>query len=326
MRLYRVGDSGESVRDIQARLAVLGFDCDPDARGEFRSGTRRAVRAFQRDRGLPPDGIVGPDTWRVIVEAGYSLGDRLLYLRRPMLRGDDVADLQSRLNELGFDADKVDGIFGPHTNRAVHEFQLNRSLPQDGVAGPITVGELKLVRRNAVTAGREAIREREWMRRLPATLLGLRLYVDPACRDDKESMLAWDAATALVQSFQNMGGRPIYSRAADVQPPERIRARRANREGADLNVSLQLAGADEEGVFYFESPMSHSEAGRYLAEKLAGPLGLPVLGRASPFLKDTRAPAVVIATDDLHPDMAEPVISGLQEFVDEAASAFGAHR
>ena len=239
-----------------------------------------------------------------------------------MLRGDDVADLQSRLNELGFDADKVDGIFGPNTNRAVHEFQLNRGLPQDGVAGPLTVGELRLVRRNAVTAGREAIREREWLRRLPATLLGLRLYVDPGCRDDKESMLAWDAGTALVRSFQNMGGRPIFSRAADVHPPERIRARRANREGSDLNVSLQLAGADEEGVFYFESPMSHSEAGRYLAEKLGRQLGLQVVGRASPFLKDTRAPAVVIATDDLHPDMADPIITGLQQFVDEAASAF----
>ncbi len=322
MRLYRVGDSGESVRDIQTRLARLGFDSEPDARGEFRSGTRRAVRSFQRDRGLPPDGIVGPDTWRMIVEAGYALGDRLLYLRRPMLRGDDVADLQHRLNELGFDADKVDGIFGPNTDRAVHEFQRNRGMPQDGVAGPQTVGELRLVRRNAVTAGREAIREREWMRHLPSTLLGLRLYVDPACRDDKEAVLAWDAASSLVQSFQNMGGRPILSREADVHPPERIRARRANREGADLNISLQLAGADEEGVFYFESAMSHSEAGKFLAERLSAETSLPVVGRASPFLKDTRAPAVVLATDDLHPDIADAIVDGLQAFVAKAASAF----
>lgn len=323
MRLYRVGDSGESVRDIQSRLDRLGFTCDPDSRGEFRSGTRRAVRAFQRDRGLPPDGIVGPDTWRMIVEAGYALGARLLYLRRPMLRGDDVADLQRRLNELGFDADKVDGIFGPNTDKAVHEFQHNRGLPRDGVAGPLTVGELKLVRRNAVTAGREAVREREWMRRLPSTVLGLRLYIDPACRDDKESVLAWDVATALMSIFQNMGGRPILSREADVQPPERIRARRANRDGSDLNLSLQLAGADEEGVLYFQSSMSHSEAGRFLAERVGRRLDLPVVGRATPFLKDTRAPAIVIATDDLHPDVADAVIAGLQDFVEEAGSAFG---
>lgn len=323
MRLYRVGDSGESIRDIQSRLDRLGFASDPDARGEFRSGTRRAVRAFQRERGLPPDGIVGPDTWRVIVEAGYSFGDRLLYLRRPMLRGDDVADLQSRLNELGFDADKVDGIFGPNTDHAVREFQRNRGLSQDGVAGPLTVGEMKLIRRNAVTAGREAIREREWMRRMPTTLLGLRLYVDPGCRDDKESVLAWDAATAVARAFQNMGGRPLLSRAADVHPPERIRARRANREGSDLNLSLQLAGADEEGVFYFRSAMSHSEAGRFLASKIAAHLGTVVVGRAAPFLKDTRAPAVVVATDDLHPDLAYGIVAGLRDFVEEAAATFG---
>lgn len=322
MRLYRVGDSGESIRDIQTRLDALGFSCEPDALGEFRSGTRRAVRAFQRDRGLPPDGIVGPDTWRMIVEAGYTLGDRLLYLRRPMLRGDDVADLQSRLSELGFDADKVDGIYGPNTDRALHEFQHNRGLPRDGVAGPLTVGELKLVRRNAVTAGREAIREREWMRRLPSTLLGLRLYIDPACRDDKEAVLAWDVAAALVMGFQNMGGRPILSRESDVHPPERIRARRANREGSDINLSLQLAGADEEGVSFFESPMSHSEAGRFLADQVARRLDLPVIGRATPFLKDTRAPAIVVATDDLHPDVADAVIAGLRDFVSEAAAAF----
>lgn len=323
MRLYRVGDSGESIRDIQARLDGLGFACEPDSRGEFRSGTRRAVRAFQRDRGLPPDGIVGPDTWRMIVEAGYSLGDRLLYLRRPMLRGDDVADLQRRLNELGFDADKVDGIFGPNTDQAIHEFQHNRGLPRDGVAGPLTVGELRLVRRKAVTAGREAIREREWMRHLPSTLLGLRLYIDPACRDDKESVLAWDVATTLMVDFQNMGGRPILSREADVHPPERIRARRANREGSDINLSFQLAGADEEGVLYFQSTMSHSEAGHFLAERIARHIEAPVIGRAAPFLKDTRAPAVVIATDDLHPDVARAVIKGLQDFVDEAAATFG---
>lgn len=322
MRLYRVGDSGESIRDIQSRLHQLGFDCTPDARGEFRSGTRRAVRSFQRERGLPPDGIVGPDTWRVIVEAGYALGDRLLYLRRPMLRGDDVADLQSRLNELGFDADKVDGIFGPNTDRAVHEFQRNRGLPQDGVAGPQTVTELQLVRRNAVTAGREAIREREWMRHLPSTMLGLRLFIDPSCRDDKEAVLAWDVATALAQAFQNLGGRPVLSREADVFPPERMRARRANREGSDLNLNLQLAGPDQEGVFYFKSSMSHSEAGLFMAQKLAATLGLAVDGRASPFLKDTRAPAVVVASDDLHPDIVEAIVKGLEAFVAEAPTAF----
>ena len=87
MRLYRQGDTGEPIRDIQDRLAALGLSCGADPRGEFGEGTRQAVLEFQRSRGLNADGIVGPDTWRALYEAGYRLGDRLLFLRRPMLRG-----------------------------------------------------------------------------------------------------------------------------------------------------------------------------------------------------------------------------------------------
>ena len=164
MRLYRSGSTGEAVRDIQDRLAALGFETADDVRGEFAEATTAATRSFQRSRGLPSDGIIGPDTWRSLYEAGYRLGDRLLYLRRPMLRGEDVAELQSRFNGLGFDAGKVDAIFGPDAQRATYEFQANRNLTEDGVAGPEVITELKLVTRGPIRTGREAIREREWLR------------------------------------------------------------------------------------------------------------------------------------------------------------------
>ena len=104
MRLYRQGDTGEPIRDIQDRLAALGLSCGADPRGEFGEGTRQAVLEFQRSRGLNADGIVGPDTWRALYEAGYRLGDRLLFLRRPMLRGDDVENGQRLVDDLGTDA------------------------------------------------------------------------------------------------------------------------------------------------------------------------------------------------------------------------------
>ena len=44
---------------------------------------------------------------------------RMLYHRVPMMRGDDVAELQRQLNALGFDAGTIDGIFGPGTRRAI---------------------------------------------------------------------------------------------------------------------------------------------------------------------------------------------------------------
>jgi len=314
VRLYRLNDSGEPVRDIQDRLAALGFPSDPDPRGEFGEATRAAVVAFQRSRGLAPDGIVGPDTWRALYEAGYRLGDRLLFLRRPMLRGEDVSELQSRLNTLGFDAGKVDGIFGPDTERAVVEFQHNRGLAEDGVAGPEVITELRLVARGPIRTGRDALREREWMRSLPRSPVGTRVFFDPAGRSPEEARRAWAAAAAARIELQERGGLPIISRSVDMVTTERVRARRANRVGADLIVSFQLADTDAGAVFFFQTDRSRSEAGALLAEAIGGRLDLPVEGRATAMLKESRAPAVVVAHPHLDEGVGRRVVEALEDF------------
>ena len=88
------------------------------------------------------DGICGQQTWNTLVEAGFRLGDRFIYRRTPMLRGDDVAELQQRLCTLGFDTGRVDGIFGDATSEALCEFQRNVGLPVDGIVGGATLREL----------------------------------------------------------------------------------------------------------------------------------------------------------------------------------------
>jgi cell wall-associated NlpC family hydrolase len=60
-RLLRKGTRGEDVRWVQRRLQVHDFDPGP-ADGVFGPRTDAAVRAFQRAKGLAPDGIVGPHT------------------------------------------------------------------------------------------------------------------------------------------------------------------------------------------------------------------------------------------------------------------------
>ena len=314
MRLYRFGDSGRPVRDIQNRLSALGHDCGHDPRGEYDEGTFDAVTGFQRQRGLPPDGVVGPDTWRTLWEAGYRLGDRLLWHRRPMMRGDDVADLQRRLNALGFDAGKVDGIFGPDTRRAVSEFQENRGMAEDGIAGPVLVGELRLVSHATNKTGRETVRERQWLRSLPATMVGTRAFLDGGCRDGQEAGKTWEAVAAAAFALQERGGVPVLSRSADTTFPERVRARRANRLGANLVLSFQLPYAEAEGVFFFASAHSRSEAGASLAAAIAGELGLPVDGRSPAILKETRAPAVLISADRLDAECGSRVIEALERF------------
>jgi chitosanase len=56
--------TGDSVRKLQAALAKAGFACGQD--GIFGSGTEAAVKAFQAAKGLPQNGIVGPEIWAAL--------------------------------------------------------------------------------------------------------------------------------------------------------------------------------------------------------------------------------------------------------------------
>lgn len=320
MRLYRLGDVGTAVRDIQDRLSALGFDPHPDPRGTYGDASREAVVRFQIAKGLDADGIVGPETWRSLYEAGYRIGDRLLFLRRPMMRGEDVAQLQSQLNTLGFDCGKVDGIFGPRTETAVIDFQHNRCLAEDGKIGPEVVTELRLVTRGEANEGRQAIREREWLRGLPPTLAGARVYLDAGCRHPEEAQQAWEAATAAAEAIQEAGGLPVMSRSEDSTIPERVRAGRANLHGSDVIVAFQLNSADEDRILFFASEHSRSGAGEELAVAIASTAGGTVEGKAGPMLRETRAPAAVVSHQVLNEKLGRAVAEGLETFFRSVAT------
>ena len=70
-----------------------------------------------------------------------ALGDRLLMLNAPMLRGDDVADLQRSLNHLGFDCGRPDGIFGPATANALKDSQTSQGIAATGTVDAVLDGE-----------------------------------------------------------------------------------------------------------------------------------------------------------------------------------------
>ncbi|MCG1013159.1 peptidoglycan-binding protein [Tepidanaerobacter sp. GT38] len=54
-----------------------------------------------------------------------EFGSRILYRG---LQGEDVKELQSRLESLGYDVGPIDGIFGPLTENAVKKFQKDNGL------------------------------------------------------------------------------------------------------------------------------------------------------------------------------------------------------
>ena len=319
MALHKQGDQGEPVRDIQDRLLALGFPCGEDAPGVFGEKTRDAVTAFQTDRRLPVDGLVGPETWRTMVDAGFVLGDRQLYHRMPMLHGDDVAELQRNLNAIGFDAGDVDGIFGPDTLRALIDFQHNRRLAEDGIAGQIVISELGLMSRETSKMGRHEIREKVWLASLPDSLTGLRVFIDPFCRDEEEAASTWGVAVEAARILRQIGAHPIASRSSDTRPAERLRALNANERGADLVVAFARSGRDEEGIYSFASRLSHSAAGAAMAEAVALVLEVPTHGRVMPILVETRPPAIVITLGHLTDQIGETTIVAIEQWLERLA-------
>ena len=66
----RKGDSGEYVTLFQTKLYQLAYDIGSSGiDGKFGSATEKAVKEFQKDNGLPTDGIVGQQTWDYIDKA-----------------------------------------------------------------------------------------------------------------------------------------------------------------------------------------------------------------------------------------------------------------
>ena len=67
-RAIRIGNTGDDVKDAQARLAHLGLLADEGVDGKFGPQTVRAVIAFQRANTLAEDGVVGPGTWAALIQ------------------------------------------------------------------------------------------------------------------------------------------------------------------------------------------------------------------------------------------------------------------
>ncbi len=59
-------------------------------------------------------------------------------------RGQEVTQIQTKLTELGYFSDKIDGIYGEKTKAAVIRFQKAKGLSADGIAGPKTLDALGL--------------------------------------------------------------------------------------------------------------------------------------------------------------------------------------
>jgi N-acetylmuramoyl-L-alanine amidase len=278
-----------AVRDVQQRLVRAGFEPGRDQAGEYGPGTEEALRRFQSARGVHVDGVCGLQTWNALIEAGFRLGDRLLYQRSPMLRGDDITDLQVRLGALGFDAGRPDGIFGPQTATAVVDFQRNAGLTTDGICGPDVLDELTRLSARVGPTTKAGVRESEALRRAPRQLASRRILVA-----DGGGLGA--LAQAVARALQDAGALVIVAH----HPDGSAQAVEANGFEADLFCALVLRDEDECHACFWATTGYESLGGRRLAELLAEAVSsveglhpVQTRGMRLPSLRETRMPAAV---------------------------------
>ncbi len=291
----------------------MGFITTADHRHVFGAETKAQVLAFQTSRGLLPDGICGFQTWTALLEADFGFGERPLYLRQPMLRGEDVAELQRRLGSLGFDAGRIDGIFGPDSARAVGEFQQNVGVPVDNVCGRDTIIELLRVGPRTGQPSVASVRERERLLR---------------------PVLSTTPARVVVGDLGDLGaltetlGRTLAERGLDVaivhHPDGSTHAAAANEHDAAAYVGLVASDGDGH-IAYFATDGYESSGGRTLAALLSREVSKygiavgPPRGMRLSVLRETRMPAVAcrIGPSDTVADLGEPLALALGDAVVE---------
>ena len=319
MEVLRRGDSGPVVAEIRSKLGRLDLLADPHS-DLFDDAVDRAVRAFQQRRGLRVDGFVGIETYRALDEAHWRLGDRLVsFLAGHPYVGDDVALLQQRLLDLGFDPGRCDGIFGRQTDIAVREFQRNVGLTADGTVGPMTLRALDMLRRTVTGGSPSDRREEERLRQGGGALAGRIVLIDPGHGGDDlgvcghglaEAEIAFDLATRIEGRLGPLGVQALVSRGPDSCPDEVERATFANETGADLLISLHSDSAPSEhpagvATYYYGAELPTRTVSSAVGERLAALVQGEIVARTDlvncrthpkswQLLRMTRMPAIRI--------------------------------
>ena len=71
--MLKRGSTGLFVKELQEKLISIGYSCGRyGADGEFGNDTYNAVIKFQKDHALEVDGVVGPMTWKALMEVNSN--------------------------------------------------------------------------------------------------------------------------------------------------------------------------------------------------------------------------------------------------------------
>jgi N-acetylmuramoyl-L-alanine amidase len=315
MQLLNRGAVGSAVAEVRGMLASIGLldNTDTEHADVFDEATELAVRHFQQRRGISVDGAVGRETYGALTSAHWRLGDRVLAHEAELLSGDDVAELQTKLIELGYHLPRADGAFGLATAETLRRFQREYGLVPDGICGPATLRALRQLGRRVVGGRPQLLRDMVAVADAGPSLLGKRIVLDAGhggedagvvVGDMAEAPLVWDLASRLEGRLSALGVQTWFTRGPNNGASEEERAGVANDVGADLVLSLHIDGstsprANGIAVYYYGAGESTSTIGERLADlalrELVARTGMGdnrIHGKAWALLRHTRMPAV----------------------------------
>lgn len=113
------GDSGSEVKKMQNQLIAHGYPLEKyGADGDFGAETETAVKKFQKDRGLVPDGIVGKMTH---AELDKAPAKNIVYT---VQRGDTLSKIASKYGTTVAKIAELNGIYTPNLIRIGQQIKI----------------------------------------------------------------------------------------------------------------------------------------------------------------------------------------------------------
>ncbi|MGP4022068.1 peptidoglycan-binding domain-containing protein [Actinomadura sp. 3N407] len=134
MMSYPPITSGPGVKQWQQQMKTRGWNIGPD--GKYGPISKRICMNFQTEKGLKPDGIVGPNTWRAAWEAPSTLPPpppdvTLVYGSS----GEHVKAWQRQVDSRGWRIKNIDGHYDDEDASACILMQRALGLPETGEVG-----------------------------------------------------------------------------------------------------------------------------------------------------------------------------------------------
>jgi len=271
--------STEELDDLTTKLNSCGYSGSKNIEELINF-----VELFIEDHNLAKN-ISKEHLWLELLNNGYVLGDRILFLSNPVIYGSDVEELQEYLSRLGFYSEPINSTFDSNVSKSVRLFQENRGLSVDGTVGLETAGEIRrLLRPTMKTSLNEAVKS------FKGRTSNFSICFDIENRGDYKEQLG---LYQKIKDFCNENNLSVaFSSEITQNTNEENSIEYVNKVNPTLFLSLR--DSTDPKVIFFQGKHSSSLIGERISKKIQSTMGFVSEGRSLTVLKNTKPVALVI--------------------------------